>query len=158
MSGDEGERKDKIVAEGRRSIEEFDKAWEEFFGGKTRPRNDEEDERQQQEFAHWYNNVRKQSDTGKTPAEMGERIMEFHSDDDKAVWLNRPCPECSRWGLLVTEDVNTYECRVCGSIWKRLKPLNDGTGEMINMPRKLKKLLDEAGAHENVDRKPRRRE
>lgn len=146
MSGDE----EKIIAEGKRSMEEFDKAWKEFFRNKPQPKNDEEDMKQQEEFAHWYNNVRKQSDTGKTPAEMGERIMEFHRDDEDdvgEVCLNRPCPECGNgMGLLVTEDVNTYECQVCGSVWKRLKPVNDGTGKMVNMPGKLKKVLIESGS------------
>ena len=54
----------------------------------------------------------------------------------------RTCPECDQFGLEVTDDPNTYECQVCGSIWARLRPLNDGTGRMILMPPKLKKLLE----------------
>ena len=54
----------------------------------------------------------------------------------------RTCPECEEFGLKVTEDVNKYECQICGSIWERLKPINDGTGRMIGMPSKLKKLLN----------------
>ncbi len=52
------------------AIEEFDRAWQEFFEDKPEPKNDEEDRKQQEEFYHWYNFVRKQSDTRKTPAEM----------------------------------------------------------------------------------------
>ena len=55
----------------------------------------------------------------------------------------RTCPECEQFGLDITKDVNTYECVVCGSLWKRLRPINDGTGKMINMPKKMKKLLKE---------------
>lgn len=54
----------------------------------------------------------------------------------------RYCPECENQALEVTEDDNTYECNACGSIWRRLKPLNDGTGKMINKPTKLKKMLN----------------
>ena len=52
----------------------------------------------------------------------------------------RYCPECDDFGLEVTENLNVYECQICGSIWQRLKPLNDGD-KMINLPKKLKKLL-----------------
>ena len=41
--------------------------------------------------------------------------------------------------------MNKYECKICGSIWKRLEPINDGHGNMVNMPAKLKKLLEESG-------------
>lgn len=54
---------------------------------------------------------------------------------------SRTCPECEEFGLEVTEDPNIYECQVCGSIWQRLKPINDGTGKMISMPKKLKEFL-----------------
>lgn len=61
-----------------------------------------------------------------------------------SIFTTRYCPECGGFGLEVSgEDVNTYECEICGSVWKRLKPTNDGTGKMINMPEKLKKLLKE---------------
>ncbi len=56
------------------AIEEFDSAWQEFFEDKSEPKNDEEDKKQQEEFYHWYNFVRKQSDTGKTPAEMYKEL------------------------------------------------------------------------------------
>ena len=52
------------------SIEETIRAWNEFFKDKPEPKNDEEDKKQQEEFYYWYNYVRKQRDTGKTPAEM----------------------------------------------------------------------------------------
>lgn len=63
-----------IKKEGLRSIEEFEKAWNEFFKGKSEPKSEEEDRKQQEEFYQWYNYVRKQSDTGKTPAEMYREI------------------------------------------------------------------------------------
>lgn len=76
---------------------EFDLAWQEFFKDKPKPKNDEEERKQHEEFGHWYNHIRKQSDTGKTPAEMykeiyGEeppkdlikpsRVMSFGWDED----------------------------------------------------------------------------
>ena len=75
--------KQSIINEERKVIKEFDKAWDEFFKNKPRPRNDEEDRKQQEEFHHWYNDVRKQTDTGKTPREMGKRIMEFEWDESE---------------------------------------------------------------------------
>ena len=65
-----------------RSVKEFDLAWKEFCRGKPEPKTDEEDVKQEMEFADWYNNIRKQSDTGKTPAEMGERMIEFGVDEE----------------------------------------------------------------------------
>jgi hypothetical protein len=75
--------KDKLVNDEKIAMIEFDNAWEEFFKSKPRPRSDKEDRNQQEKFHHWYNNVRKQSDTGKTPKEMGKRIMEFSWDDSE---------------------------------------------------------------------------
>ena len=63
-----------LKKEGLRSIKEFELAWQEFFKDKPEPKNDEEDRKQQEEFYYWYNYVRKQSDTGKTPAEMYKEI------------------------------------------------------------------------------------
>lgn len=167
--------KDKLKKEAERAFQESDLAWEEFFKDKPKPKSEEEDRKQQEEYYYWYNFVRKQSDTGKTPAEMykevyGEepskenidltkvsRIMNFGWDedyneeefdeededfhDDNFNPLSRTCPECNIGELEVTGDLNIYECGTCGSIWKRLKPLNDGTGNMINLPEKLKRLL-----------------
>ncbi|MFW6283714.1 MAG: SEC-C metal-binding domain-containing protein [Minisyncoccales bacterium] len=80
-----------------KGINEFNSAFEEYFKDKPKPKNDEEDKKQLEEFTFWYNNVRKQSDTGKTPAEMykekyGEeppekpkkpsRMKNFEWDDD----------------------------------------------------------------------------
>src|SRR3989344_5160263 len=50
-------------------FEEFDIAWKEFFKNKPKPRSDQEDRKQQ-------------GDTGKTPAEMNSRMIEFNWDDD----------------------------------------------------------------------------
>src|SRR3989344_4313261 len=52
-----------------RAIEEFELAWKEFFKKKSKPKNDQQDKKQLEDFTNWYNNVRKQNDTGKTPAE-----------------------------------------------------------------------------------------
>ena len=151
---------DKQTKDAIRGMKEFEMAWQEFFKDKPEPENDEEERKEQEEFHHWYNHVRKQSDTEKTPAEMYKeiygkgpsknpveisRMMNFEWDEDyDENGMNpfvRYCPECDDLGLEVTEDVNVYECNICGSIWKRLKPLNDGVGNMINMPKKLKKLI-----------------
>src|SRR3989338_9191808 len=71
------------ISDEKIAMTEFDNAWNEFFKNKQKPRSDEEDRTQQEEFHHWYNDVRKQSDTGKTPQEMGKRIMEFSWDDSE---------------------------------------------------------------------------
>ena len=57
-----------------RRMEEFEIAWQEFYKNKPRPKNDEEEKKEQEEFYYWYNNIRKQSDTGKTPAKMYKDI------------------------------------------------------------------------------------
>jgi len=155
-------QKDKQIENAIKGMKEFEMAWQNFLKDKPEPKNDEEERKEQEEFHHWYNYVRKQSDTGKTPAEMYKeiygkdppksptevsRMMNFewdeNYDEEEINPFVRYCPECDDWGLEVTEDVNVYECNICGSIWKRLKPLNDGIGNMINMPEKLKKLLKE---------------
>ena len=155
-------QKDKQIANAIKGMGEFEMAWQEYFKDKPEPKNDEEERKEQEEFHQGYNHVREQSDTGKTPAEMYKeiygkeppksptevsRMMNFEWDEDydneEINSLARYCPECDDCGLVVTEDVNVYECNICGSILKRLKPLNDGTGEMINLPEKLKKLLKE---------------
>lgn len=56
------------------AMKEWDKAWKEFFKGKPEPKNDKGLKNQMEEFRHWYNNERRQSDTGKTPAEMYKEI------------------------------------------------------------------------------------
>ena len=58
----------------RPAIREFDMAWKEYFKNKPRPRSKNEEKKQLEDFTDWYNNVRKQSDTGKTPAQMYEEI------------------------------------------------------------------------------------
>ncbi|MBI2629852.1 hypothetical protein HYW76_02010 [Candidatus Pacearchaeota archaeon] len=65
---------DELKEEGLRGMKEFDLAWEEFFKDKPEPKNDEEEKKEQEEFHYWYNHVRKQSDTGKTPAEMYKEV------------------------------------------------------------------------------------
>jgi len=56
------------------AMREFDLAWQEFFKNKLKPKNDKEEKKQLEDFTYWYNNQRKQSDTGKTPAEMYKEI------------------------------------------------------------------------------------
>jgi len=56
------------------AMREFENAFQEFFNKKPRPKNEEEEKKQSEELAYWYNNIRKQSDTGKTPAEMYKKI------------------------------------------------------------------------------------
>ena len=79
------------------AMSEFENAFQEFFNKKPNPKNNEEEKKQSEEFAYWYNNIRKQSDTEKTPAEMykeiygknpkeavteNSRMMNFEWDED----------------------------------------------------------------------------
>ena len=108
--------KEKFVDDEKITMIEFDTAWEEFFKDKRKPRSDEEDKKQQEEFHHWYNNVRKQSDTGKTPHEMGTRVMDFSWDDsekdDNYIPLNDLLvPETEKvlkWKKIPGEKVGEY--------------------------------------------------
>ena len=56
------------------AIREYRMALNEFFNDKPKPKNEKERKKDMAEFVHWYNNVRKQSDTGKTPNEMWKEI------------------------------------------------------------------------------------
>ena len=56
------------------AVKEYRQAFDEFFKDKPEPKDEEESKKRLEEFFHWYNNVRKQSDTGKTPAEMYKEI------------------------------------------------------------------------------------
>lgn len=60
-------KKDKI---GTPAIREYRMAFEEYFKDKPKPKEGKESKKQLDDFVYWYNNVRKQSDTGKTPDEM----------------------------------------------------------------------------------------
>ena len=64
-------KKDKIASP---AIREYRMAFEEYFKDKPKPKTDREIEKQMEEFVYWYNNVRKQSDTKKTPNEMYKEI------------------------------------------------------------------------------------
>ena len=64
-------KKDEMISP---AIREYRTAFEEYFKGKPKPKNDKESKKQLEEFVHWYNDVRKQSDTGKTPSEMYKKI------------------------------------------------------------------------------------
>ena len=67
-------RRDKINKNAFKGVSESILAWGEFFENKPEPKDDEEERKQLGEFYHWYNHIRKQSDTGKTPAEMYKEI------------------------------------------------------------------------------------
>ena len=54
------------------AIREYRMAFEEYFSKQPKHKNKKESTRQMEEFQQWYNNERKQSDTGKTPAQMWE--------------------------------------------------------------------------------------
>ena len=82
--------KEELEKEAFRSIEEFDIAWAEFFKDKPEPENDDEDKKQQEEFYHWYNYVRKQSDTGKTPAEMYKEVYGKEPPQDFPINSEKP--------------------------------------------------------------------
>ena len=56
------------------AIREYRAAFEEYFKNKPKPKNDKESKKQMEEFVYWYNNVKKQSDTGKTPNEMYKEV------------------------------------------------------------------------------------
>jgi len=56
------------------AIRESRMAQEEFFKNRPKPKTEKEFTKQLEEFVYWYNNVRKQSDTGKTPAKMYKEI------------------------------------------------------------------------------------
>ena len=79
------------------SQKEFELAWQEFFNNLPKPSDDEEEKKQMEEFTYWYNNIRKQTDTNKTPIEMykeiyskeppghlveDSRIIQFEWDED----------------------------------------------------------------------------
>ena len=66
----------------RPPIREFDSGWEEFFKDKPKPKNEKEEEKQLEEFHYWYNNIRKQSDTGKTPNQMYKEIYGKNPPDN----------------------------------------------------------------------------
>ena len=53
----------------------------------------------------------------------------------------RICPECENEELEITADLNTFECNLCGAVWKRIKPLMRADGKMMQLPVKLKSLL-----------------
>lgn len=63
-----------------KSVNEIDCAWGEFFKNRSRPKTDEEEKKEGAEFAFWYNNVYRQSDTGKTLAELGETGLIYSED------------------------------------------------------------------------------
>jgi predicted Zn-dependent protease len=74
---------EQLKKEAKRVMNEHELAWNEFFKDKPQPKNDEEEQKEAIDFAFWYNNVRLQSDTGKTPAEMGERFLEYGENSEE---------------------------------------------------------------------------
>ncbi len=69
------------MKEESQAIKEYKQAFDEFFKDKPKPKDEKENKKLLEEFFHWYNNVRKQSDTGKTPAEMYKNIYEEEALD-----------------------------------------------------------------------------
>jgi len=68
--------KEKTKDDGKMSaaIRESKMAWDEFFKNKPKPKNKLDEKKQFEDYINWYNNERKQSDTGKTPAEMYNEV------------------------------------------------------------------------------------
>lgn len=64
----------------KEQIEEFEKAWDDFFEDKPEPKSEKESLKQQEEFIEWYNTERKRSDTDMTPEEM-EAMFTFEQDE-----------------------------------------------------------------------------
>ncbi|MBU0979703.1 MAG: hypothetical protein KJ709_02770 [Nanoarchaeota archaeon] len=62
------------MKEESQAVKEYRQAFDEFFKDKPKAKDEEESKKMLEEFFHWYNKVRKQSDTGKTPAEMYKEI------------------------------------------------------------------------------------
>ena len=120
---------------------EFDMAWKEFFRDKNKPENDDEEKKQMEEFIHWYNNIRKQSDTGKTPAQMYKEIYGIESKDEIRI-MNFEWDENYDEELLVfIEELKEYD-NVDGyklnyeTVRKKLEPTID------NILKKREKALD----------------
>ncbi len=115
--------KEQLQQEAIKGMKEFDLAWEEFFKNKPHPKNEKEDKKQQEEFYNWYNFVRKQSDTGKTPAEM---YKEIYGEEPKNV-LNEKNPSrfmSFEWDENYSEDdfdeknENNLDDKECNEITK----------------------------------------
>ncbi len=64
--------------------DEMHKGWMEFFKDYPNPKQPDIDDEKLMEFIFWYNNIRKQTDTGKTPMEM---------DDQKRIFFLNPYGE-----------------------------------------------------------------
>ena len=69
------------MKEENQAAKEYRQAFDEFFKDKPSPKDEEETKKMLQEFFHWYNNVRKQSDTGKSPAQMYKVIYGEEAPD-----------------------------------------------------------------------------
>ena len=69
------------MKEESRAVKEYRQAFDEFFKDKPEPKDEEQNKKMLEEFFHWYNNIRKQSDTGKTPAEMYKKIYGEDASD-----------------------------------------------------------------------------
>jgi tetratricopeptide (TPR) repeat protein len=67
-------KEEKSVKEISNGMREFKLAWQEYFKDRPKPKNDDEEKKENEEFIHWYNFVRKQTDSGKTPVEMYREI------------------------------------------------------------------------------------
>ncbi|MEK6859464.1 MAG: hypothetical protein AABX54_01485 [Nanoarchaeota archaeon] len=81
---------EEMKKEAYKAFKESELAWQEFFKNKPEPTNDEEEKKEQEEYCHWYNYVRKQSDTGKTPAEMYKEIYGKEPPQNFPIGLEEP--------------------------------------------------------------------
>ena len=108
----------KLGEEMRQSFIEHELAWDEFFKNKPRPKTDDEEQKQMIEFGFWYNNARKQSDTGKTPAEMGERMLEYSEDNAEEDCLYEEA-------VALVEEENFSEALDACNELIRMNPKND---------------------------------
>ncbi len=69
------------MKEESQAVKEYRQAFDEFFKDKPKPKDEEENKKLLEEFSHWYNNIRKQSDSGKTPPEMYKEIYGEEAPD-----------------------------------------------------------------------------
>jgi len=106
------------------STGEFDLAWQEFFKDKPAPKDDAEDKKQQEEFHYWYNHVRKQSDTGKTPAAMYKEVYGREppeNPDEPSRMMNFGWDEDSAEDDFTEEDIMGMKRDFDRDFWPRIK-------------------------------------
>ena len=131
------------------AMKEFEMAWNEYFKDKPNPKTDDEEKKEQEGFYYWYNYVRQQSDTGKTPAEMYKerygkespknppeqsRMMNFEWDEEydegneefskeiDNLLNSRPkkCSSCKNQILVPDEKVNNFKKYLCSDCYEKM--------------------------------------